>query len=271
MTSKHECYVYIMLPGATEFVTAARFRVSTTDDRIPIGEFLYGKNYLAHQDAVELDPVELRLAQIRYQTKKMHGFFGAIRDAMPDFWGRCVIERYAQKEIVGEFDYLLQSPDDRAGALGFGLNVIPPAPQRHFNRTLNLETLQETADAIINETPINYVNDQQQVAALLLQGTSMGGARPKAVIEDVHCLWIAKFSSAADRWNQPRVEHALLKLAKKCGLHVAESKIVSVADKDVLLVKRFDREYSKQGYFRHRMVSALTLLQSDDTPLKYSD
>lgn len=271
MTSKHECYVYIMLPGTTEFVTAARFRVSKIDDRQSVGEFLYGRHYLARQDAVELDPIELKLAQTQYQTVKMHGFFGAIRDAMPDYWGRRVIERSAQLAIMDEFDYLLQSPDDRAGALGFGLNVHPPAPRREFNRTLNLAVLQEIADAIINEKPVNNIADHQQVAALLLQGTSMGGARPKAVVEDNRCLWIAKFSSPADRWNQPRVEHAFLQLAKKCGLQVAESKIMDVAGKDVLLVKRFDREHSSHGYYRHRMVSALTLLNSDDDPLKYSD
>lgn len=272
MTSKHECYVYIMLPGTTEFITAARFRVSQTDDQQSMGEFIYGKNYLARQDAVALDPVELRLMQARYQTIKMHGFFGAIRDAMPDFWGRRVIERNIRKTGIAEFDYLLQGPDDRAGALGFGLNVVPPAPQKQFNRTLNLAILQEMADAILSDAPIKKnVRDQQQVAALLLQGTSMGGARPKTVIEDAHCLWIAKFSTPTDRWNQPRVEHALLKLAKKCGLQVADSKIVSIANKEVLLVKRFDREYSQQGYLRHRMISALTLLQSDDDPSLYSN
>ena len=45
--------------------------------------------------------------------------------------------------------YLLHSPDDRAGALGFGLNQAPPAPRRLFNQTLDLATLQEIADAIV--------------------------------------------------------------------------------------------------------------------------
>lgn len=48
---------------------------------------------------------------------------------MPDFWGRCVILHNARQSVMDEFDYLLQGPDDRAGALGFGLNATPPAPQ----------------------------------------------------------------------------------------------------------------------------------------------
>src|ERR1039458_7964433 len=113
-------------------------------------------------------------------------------------------------------DYLLQSPDDRAGALGFGLNQIPPAPKRDFNRTLELEKLQQLADALVTDE-IPAGPDAAQVEDLLLLGASMGGARPKAVIEDGDALWIAKFSRPDDRWNYPRVEHAMLRLARECG------------------------------------------------------
>ena len=78
MTSERTCFVYIVLPGTTEFVTAARFQVSETRDGIPIGNLIYGKKYLSRSEAVELDPVELRLGQKQYQTTRMHGFFGAI-------------------------------------------------------------------------------------------------------------------------------------------------------------------------------------------------
>ena len=131
MTSEKTCFVYIVLPGETEFVTAARFQISLTRDGVLIGELIYGKKYLSRTDAVELDPVELRLGQQQYQTTRMNGFFGAIRDAMPDYWGRRVIE-YNYEERLDEFEFLLLGPDDRAGALGFGLNVEPPAPRRLF-------------------------------------------------------------------------------------------------------------------------------------------
>lgn len=266
MTS--ECFVYIVPPGGTEFVTAGRFRVSQGRDDDKLGEFVYGRRYMERPDAVELDPVELKLAETRYETARMSGFFGAIRDAMPDFWGRRVIERHAGKANLDEFDYLMNGPDDRAGALGFGLNTDPPAPRRAFSRTLDLETLQSMADAILNDEAQNIANqaDARQVEELLLEGTSMGGARPKAVVEDDDGLWIAKFSTPQDRWNHPLIEHAFLNLARTCGLGVADSKITTVAGKDVLLVRRFDRDKADNGYRRHRMVSALTLLRSDDDP-----
>ncbi len=109
--------------------------------------------------------------------------------------------------------------------------------------------------------------DVNQVEQLLLEGTSMGGARPKAVVEDGEGLWIAKFNTPQDRWNQPLVEHALLNLARECGLTVADSKVTSVGGKDVLLVRRFDRDKTDTGYRRHRMVSALTLMRADENPI----
>ncbi len=73
MTSERECYVYIVLPGETEFVTAGRFRVSETRRGSPLGEFVYGRRYLERPDAVEFDPVELRLADRLYETGRMKG------------------------------------------------------------------------------------------------------------------------------------------------------------------------------------------------------
>lgn len=273
MISERECYVYIVLPGETEFVTAARFTVTQNRNGEPIGTLVYGKNYLQRSNAVELDPVESRLSDKPYQTARMQGFFGAIRDAMPDFWGRRVIERNVGKVGLEEFDYLLYGADDRAGALGFGLNREPPAPRREFNRVLDLETLQRMAEALLNDKTEAISNhaDARQVQELLLEGTSMGGARPKVVVEDGDCLWIAKFSTPQDRWNHPRVEHAFLRLANACGLDVADSKLVTVGGKDVLLVRRFDRDKTDSGYRRHRMVSALTLLRSEDTPAAKKD
>lgn len=271
MTSERECYVYIVPPGATEFVTAGRFRVSPTPDGEAIGEFVYGRRYLERHDAVELDPVELRLRRGLYETAKMKGFFGTIRDSMPDAWGRRVIEKHTGHTQLEEFDYLMQGPDDRAGALGFGLHVEPPAPKRMFNRTLDLERLQVAADAIANDEHEIAGSAAGQVEELLLPGTSMGGARPKAVVEHEQDLWLAKFTCQEDRWNHPRVEHGLLKLAEVCNLNVADSKIADVAGRDALLVRRFDRNRTESGYRRHRMVSALTLLKIDDSPTARTD
>jgi HipA-like C-terminal domain len=164
---------------------------------------------------------------------------------------------------AAELDYLLHSLDDRAGALGFGLGQQPPAPRRKFNQTLVLEKLQAIADAIISDKELPADPDMTQAEELLLAGTSMGGARPKAAVEDDNALWIAKLNRPDDRWNHARAEHAML--ARACGLTTADSRIVTMGGRDVLMVKRFDREKAKAGYQRARMISALTLLGADES------
>ncbi|GHF70195.1 phosphatidylinositol kinase [Seohaeicola zhoushanensis] len=268
MTSRFgatECFVYIMLPGTTEFVTAGRFVLEPDRDGTPVGRFVYGKSYLSNHDAVPIDPLELKLATTTYQTTALKGVFGALRDAGPDYWGRRVIEKHAGLPQLGEIDYLLYAPDDRAGALGFGLGPKPPAPQRRFNRTLDLNKLIGIADAIIANEDVPDEPETGQVHDLMLVGTSMGGARPKAVVEDEDGLWIAKFNRPDDKWNYARVEHAMLELARACGIHTAQSRITTVGDRDVLLVKRFDRERTEKGYLRTRMMSGLTILRTEDT------
>ena len=229
----------------------------------PIGHFVYGRNYLAREDAVPIDPIELKLDGKTYENRLLNGVFGALRDASPDYWGRRVIEKHAGVAELEELDYLLRSPDDRAGALGFGLGQEPPAPRREFNRTMDLERLQAIADAIIEDEDLLDGPDAQQIYELL-GGTSMGGARPKTVIEDNDGLWIAKFNRADDRWNHARIEHAMLVLARTCGVRTAESRVTRIGDRDALLVKRFDREKTQAGYRRARMLSALTLLRADE-------
>jgi serine/threonine-protein kinase HipA len=262
MTSNNNyCFVYITLPGQIAPVTAGKFVIDTTTSG-PVGHFVYGKSYLARPDAVAIDPVELKLTDKVYATAKMSGVFGSIRDASPDHWGRRVIQKELERVDVSEMEYLLKSPDDRIGALGFGLNKEPLVPLYEFNKTLDLEKLQNIADKIIAG---DYGKDVQ-IEELLLVGTSMGGARPKAVVRDENSIWLAKFNTDKDNWNYALTEHAMLTLAALCGLNAAHSRIERIGNKDVLLVKRFDREYTENGFLRHRMFSALTALRSDDSP-----
>lgn len=264
-TTPTECFVYITLPGETAPVTAGRFELIADRGGTPVGRFVYGRSYLDRRAAVEIDPVELKLARGTFETTAMKGVFGALRDSGPDHWGRTVIERRVGKAPLGELDYLLESPDDRAGALGFGLGSDPPAPRRKFNQTIELAKLQRIADELVQDEEKKPADaEAAQVQELLLIATSMGGARPKAVVEDAGGLWIAKFNAPHDRWNVARVEHSMLTLARSCDIAVADSRVIDVGGRDVLMVRRFDRVKAKGGYLRGRMMSALTLLRADD-------
>ncbi len=268
MTSKaQECFVYIQLPGTFETVTAGRYQLEMHDG-VPVGRLVYGRSYRENAGAVPLDPFDLPIVPRTFATARMRGIFGALRDASPDSWGRSVIEKQLNRTDLSEIDYLLHSPEDRAGALSFGLSVEAPAPARRFNRVLQLDALLREADRYMQDAapatdPAPEV--AEQVEALVNPGTSLGGARPKNVVEDEDGLWVAKFPHPDDRWNAPRVEGAMLALARECGLRVAQSRVEVVGGRDVLLVKRFDREKKEGGYLRHRMVSGLTVLGAEDS------
>ncbi|MCY4140367.1 MAG: HipA domain-containing protein [Rhodobacteraceae bacterium] len=247
------------------FVTAGRFVLEPNRNGFPVGRFVYGRSYLANPDAVPIDPIDLKLASTTYRTTAQKGVFGALHDAGPDYWGRRVIKKHDGLPQFGEIDYLLNAPDDSAGALGFGLGQKPPAPMKKFNKTLNLERQIALADAIVSGEDASDGPEAGQVEDFMLVGTSMGGARPKAVVEDSDGLWLAKFNRGDDRWNHARVEHAMFRLANACGVHTAQSRIEQIAGRDVLLVKRFDRQKTSDGYMRARMMSGLTILRTEDT------
>lgn len=239
-------------------------RVQTLPDGTRIGRFRYGDRYLARPEAVALDPFRLPLAKQIFEITQFKGIPGALRDAAPDAWGRRVIEHKLERSPADlqEIDYLLHGPQDGAGYLSFGLKAEPPAPKRHYNQTHQLDELIDASQAIA---------EGKHVAAYVLErrdpGTSMGGARPKATIEDGQCLWLGKFPAKDDRFNLQRVEFATLDLARRCGLNVSQAQLQSVGHCDVLMLRRFDREYAQSGYLRFGLVSGLTVLNCGDSHL----
>lgn len=261
MTSERQIYIYIQLPGALESVPAALLKVEKLANGTYVGRFRYGDRYLQRPDAVAFDPFQLPLGKNVHEFTKLKGIPGVVRDAGPDAWGRRVIEHKLERgpADLEEIDYLLNGPQDGAGNLGFGLKVEPPAPKRQYNRTHQLNVLIEAAEAIEEgkRVPVHILEQ-------LDPGTSMGGARPKATIEDGNHLWLSKFPEKADRCNLQRVEYATLELARRCGLNVCQARLQVVAGRDVLMLERFDREHTEKGYLRFGLASGLTVLDCED-------
>ncbi|HEU4560481.1 MAG TPA: type II toxin-antitoxin system HipA family toxin [Longimicrobium sp.] len=269
MPSRRECFVYLQMPGSLEVVTCGRYALDHGRGGSMVGRFVYGQRYRTRRDAVPLDPYHLPISAGVRETARLGGVFGALRDAAPDAWGRRVIERILGRPGLDEVDFLLESPQDRAGALSFGRGPEPPGPVHEYNRVVHLADLRRGAALLEEDRPGRAV--PAQVLDLLEPGTSLGGARPKNVVEDEAGLWIAKFPQRGDRWNNAPVEAAMLALAGRCGIRVPETRVERVGAESVLLVKRFDRERladkgGKAGYLRHRMVSALTVLDAEESP-----
>ncbi len=264
MPSERQAYAYVQLPGTLNTVPAALLKVEKLRDGTFVGRFRYGDRYLERKDAISFDPFKLPLGATVQEFAKLKGIPGAVRDAGPDAWGRRVIEHKLERgpADLEEIDYLLNGPQDGAGYLSFGLKLDPPAPRRPYNRTHQLADLVAAAEA---------VEEGKRLPAHILEqlepGTSMGGARPKATIEDGNRLWVGKFPEKADRCNLQRIEYATIELARRCGITACDVRIESIGGRDVLMVERFDRAHTEGGYLRFGLVSGLTLLDCEESHL----
>jgi serine/threonine-protein kinase HipA len=111
------------------------------------------------------------------------------------------------------------------------------------------------------------------LAEALLRGTSIGGARPKALLYDdlTGRRLIAKFEMASDPYPVVKAEAVAMDLARRVGLNVASTELIENRGKSVLLVDRFDRVPVAGGKVQRRMlVSALTLFGLDEMAARYA-
>ncbi len=261
MTSEpREAFVWIWLPAAADPVVAGRL-----DAAGELVTFTYGRSYLARDDriALYLPDLPLRRGPI---SPLVGDVAGCIADAAPDAWGRRVIlNRMVGREALDTTDlslltYLLESGSDRIGALDFQCS-----PSEHIARgTANatLTELAESAARVEQGIPLSPALDQA-----LLRGTSVGGARPKALLSDGARRLIAKFSSTTDTYPLVKGEFVAMRLARLAGLNVAAVQLTHALGKDALLIDRFDRP---AGGGRRAMVSALTILGLDEVAARYA-
>ena len=273
MTSKNrqvpvhdEAYVWVWLPGATEPVVAGR----AYRDGAYLS-FNYGRSYLERDDATPLYLPELPLKAGTIPPDSGLSMAGCLRDGAPDAWGRRVILNHtfgikskdADIGALDELTYLLESGSDRIGALDFQKSPTEYVPRAAHAATL--EELLSAAEKVEKGVPLTPELDQA-----LFYGSSLGGARPKAMIEDGDKKLIAKFSSSTDTYNAVKAEFIAMRLAEQAGLSVAPVRLEYVAGKDVLLVERFDRIKSEAGWQRKAMVSALTIFGLDEMMARYA-
>lgn len=160
--------VFIYLPGEPIAVPAGIF---THDSDLPLGSFAYGTRYLERENCLPVDPVALPLGRVPREVVSNGGFYGAFRDAAPDYWGRLVLAAEAKTvpEALSEMDFLLGANATRVGNLDFRFSPNDPEPELvppHFNQ---LPDIISAAESIANGEQIPH-----HLLRLLRQGTSMG-------------------------------------------------------------------------------------------------
>jgi len=265
-----EAFVWVWLAGETEPVVAGKLEADNGNIL-----FNYGKSYLERihdtPPSISIYEPELPLKAGVLPLPDGLAMPGCIRDGAPDAWGRRVIinKKLGLKgaktdtAVLDELTYLLESGSDRIGALDFQRSASDYVPRSA--RNVSLKALLESAERVEKGVALTPELDQA-----LFHGSSIGGARPKALIEDRGKKYVAKFSSSSDLYNVVKAEFIAMRLAGLVGLNVAPVTLTKAANKDVLLVERFDRKKLNHGWGRKPVVSALTLLSLDDMMARYA-
>ena len=255
MTS--EAYVWVWLPGAEEPVPAG---VARQDG--PLVRFAYGERYRRRDGAISLydDELPLDLAGFVDPPPGLD-IAGCLNDAGPDSWGqRVILNRVAGRDAdfadLSTLRYLTEAGSDRIGALDFQSSAVEYVPRQSDQATL--DDMLAVAARVEAGQPV-----PPELEQALRAGSSVGGARPKALLTDGDRHLIAKFSSQTDTWPIVRAEFLAMRMAARCGLDVAAVELTRAGGRDVLLVERFDRVPRTRR--RRAVLSALTLLGLPET------
>lgn len=229
--------------------------------------FEYDPSWLKHPQRFALEPA-LVLSHGQHHTAANRRIFGAIGDSAPDRWGRVLIQRderrkaraeHREPRTLNEVDYLVAVGDvARQGALRFSESADGPflaggvqiPPLIRLSALLNA-SLRIAADGGTDE----------DLNLLLAPGSSLGGARPKAsVIDNDGMLSVAKFPHHADVFPVITWEAVALTLAAKAGIPTPVWRMDKAAGRNVLILRRFDREEGRRVPF----LSAMSMLDADD-------
>ena len=263
--SRPDVVIYIDLDGETHLVG---FLWTVTGRRGSLAStFRYADSWLECGFSFPIDPLlDLDSGGVFHKNR----LFGAIADSAPDRWGRTLMahaERVGARtegrarRTLSDLDCVLGVSDvARQGALRFA-----PAEDQEFLAKpdalsvpplVELPKLMAAASGFL-ENP----DGVEDFRVLLAPGSSLGGARPKASVFDTDGrLSIAKFPKKDDSWSVSRWEHLALELARDAGISAAQSRLLSIEERDVILLPRFDRA----DEIRIPFLSAMSMLDAVD-------
>jgi len=225
--------------------------------------FAYGDSYLDRKGAVSIYGPELPLQRATWfgPTQNL-GLPGSLRDAAPDAWGRRVIinrragrtTRNTDTGDLPESVYLMESESNRLGAVDFQRSATEYVPREDV---ATLDQLQEAAQIVERGEEL-----PEYLSSALLNGTAMGGARPKALLRDGDTQYLAKFSTSDDSLDIVGAEAASIFMARASGISATNARIARSLGRKVLLMERFDR--TPEGG-RRMVVSALTMVRAPES------
>lgn len=196
---------------------------------------------------------------------------GAVQDARPDRWGERVIQHLDRPKRLSILEYLLFAGQERFGALGVSVSATQylPAACAALPELGELARIHEAIRLVESGTPV-----PEALKRLVAPGGSLGGARPKAVVNLDGQQWVLKFAEHGESLDEPLIEHASLTLAQQAGIRVATSRAVALwpersDSRHAIAVQRFDREQLDGQTRRRHALSADVVLRAAGLELGY--
>ncbi|MCX2864360.1 type II toxin-antitoxin system HipA family toxin [Paucibacter sp. PLA-PC-4] len=194
---------------------------------------------------------------------------GAIDDARPDRWGERIIRHIDRPARLSILEMLLFAGDDRFGALGVSVSAQQYVPRAMgpYPQLRDLAPLSAAIEDVQTQAPLTA--DMQR---LIQPGVTLGGARPKALLQTDAGPCVIKFAELDDAVDTPLVEHATMTLAALAGIEVAATGVLPIPPRHgrarhALTIARFDR----RGDYRMHCLSARTVLRAARLDESYSD
>jgi serine/threonine-protein kinase HipA len=181
---------------------------------------------------------DLPLIDIEHLPPARDEAAGALEDARPDRWGERVIRCLERPARLSVLEYLSFAGDERFGALSVSRSPDRYAPHRSDALPMlgDVRRIHALVRRVMADEPI-----PEHERRLLAPGSTMGGARPKALVDiDGEC-WVVKFGELDDPMDTGLVEHASMTLAAKAGIRVAPTMPVASLGGHAVAVRRFDR------------------------------
>lgn len=183
---------------------------------------------------------------------------GAVDDARPDRWGERVIRFLDKPPRLSLLEYLYFAGDDRFGALGVSTSATEYLPRRlgPLPTLADTETIFELVRKVLDNEAVDPALER-----LISPGVTLGGARPKALLEIDGEQWVVKFADG-EAVDLPLVEHATMTLAARADIRVAPTQAIRLTHGHALAVRRFDRE---RGLRLHALSANVALKAAGET------
>jgi serine/threonine-protein kinase HipA len=180
---------------------------------------------------------DMPLSTIEHSPKGKGMAVGAVDDARPDRWGERIIQYLDRPARLSVMEYLYYAGDDRFGALGISTSAKHYLPRSGgpLPRLEDAQTMSQIIAKIKDREPITDIEQR-----MVRTGGSLGGAKPKALIDVDGDSWLIKFFNN-EPVDAPLVEHASMTLAAQAGIRVAATRALPLCGEHAVVVRRFDR------------------------------